>query len=89
MATYYALTTLNEQTNGWDIVALGADKAATLEAAYADIYRRNGSGPNRVHDIYTDTELKNLVVVSQTVARRRYGITDWSLDAYYGADDAD
>ena len=81
MATYYALTTQNSQMSGWSIVAHGTDQAAVREDAYRILSGRpDGDCSARVQDIYLDTELKNLRIVSKTRARRCYGIND---DVYY------
>jgi len=69
-ATYVAVTTTNPQY-GWNEVATGGDKEAVREAAERKIA---GNQWNQVKDIYTQTELTNLRVVSKTIAKREYGV---------------
>ena len=67
-ATYIAMTTHNYQMSGFHIIlAAGHNKQAVRDAAEAKIIG---------HDIYADTERKNLVVVSKTKAKK-LGF-DWS-----------
>lgn len=75
MATYYGLTTQNAQMSGWSIRAIGTDKAQVRREAEAEIERLNGPLIQQIGtNIFTQTELRNLVVVSETVAKRRYGL---------------
>lgn len=68
--TYVAVTTTNPQ-HGWHEVASGCDKDAVKEQAERQIA---GTQWNQVKDIYTQTELVNLRVVSKTDAKRKYGV---------------
>lgn len=70
MATYVAVTTTNPQ-HGWHEVTSGTDKEQVREAAERQIA---GAQWNQVKDIYTQTELTNLRVVSKTTAKREYGV---------------
>jgi len=78
--TYYALTTQNAQLLGWRIVAIGATIEQAAREALAAL------PPLRVDDLYTQTDHRNLRVVSETVARRRYGVNEGTVEAYYQAD---
>lgn len=69
MATYIAMSTINAQASGWDILARGTDKAAVEADGFAEVERRY---PDRL-DIYSDTMRANFVVVSLTRARRMAG----------------
>jgi hypothetical protein len=64
MAQYVAITTVNAQQSGWDVLARGTDKDAVRQEAWDSIV---GS------DIYADTYRKNLTVLSLTKARRVAG----------------
>lgn len=64
MATYVAISTINAQLSGWDVLARGSDKSAVEQQAWDGI---SGS------DIYADTLRKNLTVVSLTKARKLAG----------------
>lgn len=83
MATYIAMTTHNFQQNGMNkVVCAGSNRKAVEAAALAD---RELSGT----DIYADTYRKNLVIVSKTQAKRRYGFdfdawepTGYEIDHY-------
>lgn len=68
-AEYVAISTINAQMSGWDVLARGTDPRDVAEAAYAEIDRQY---PNRL-DIYSDTLRKNVVVTSLTKARRIAG----------------
>ena len=61
MATYIALSTINAQASGWEVLARGSVKSMVEECAWASIV---GS------DIYADTLRKNLTIVSLTKARK-------------------
>ena len=81
--TYYALTTQNAQMLGWRIVALGSDSTTVRQQAEAEIEQRNGALVQPVGtNIHTETELRNLVVVSEATARQRYGIREHQLDQF-------
>lgn len=69
MATYVALSTINAQMSGWQVLARGTDKAAVEQAADAAIAAEHVDPTN----IYRDTLSKNLRVVSLTNARRIAG----------------
>lgn len=69
MTTYVALSTINAQASGWDVLARGTDKTAVERAADERIAAEY---PNPT-DIYRDTLQKNLTVVSLTQARRIAG----------------
>lgn len=69
--TYVAVTTTNAQTNGWHEVARGADKQAVQAAAEQKIA---GHQWDQQKDIYTETELRNLHVVSKTNAKRTFKV---------------
>ena len=66
MTTYVALTTTNYQTNGYHEVARGGDKASVRLEAETKIV---GNQVDMPKDIYTQTELVNLIVVSKTKAK--------------------
>ena len=70
MSTYVAITTTNPQ-NGWHEVETGTDKATVRDAAERKIA---GNQWDKSKDIYTQTELTNLRVVSKTEAKRKYGV---------------
>lgn len=65
MATYYALTTINAQTNGWAVVGIGATK----DAAQTDA--EDTLGPINAQDIYSVTQYRNLTVLSRSAAIRK------------------
>lgn len=69
---YVAVTTVNVQ-DGWREVARGSDRAQVTETAEKRIC---GNQWNEVKDIYVDTQLKNLRVVSATKAKRVFKISD-------------
>lgn len=74
-SVYVALTTHNYQMSGMNIVvATGTDEEQVREEAERKISEKLVTEVGT--DIYADTELKNLVVVSKTEAKRRYGF-DW------------
>lgn len=75
-ATYVAVTTTNPQY-GWKAVETGTDKSAVRDTAERKIA---GSQWNEVKDIYTQTELTNLRVVSKTVAKRQYHVDIDAID---------
>lgn len=70
MATYVAVTSINPQC-GWYEVTTGTDKKQVRETAERQIA---GAQWNQVKDIFTQTELTNLRVVSKTTAKREYGV---------------
>lgn len=70
--TYIALTTHNFQMSGMNIlIAAGHDWEKVYDHALAEITRNLVTEIGT--DIYADTERKNLIVVSMTEAKRRYG----------------
>jgi len=71
MATYYAITTINAQ-HGWEVVCSGSDKAVVRELAEREIC---GDQWDHVKDIYVQTKLKNLAVLSKTDMQRRQPAT--------------
>lgn len=71
MSTYLALTTINFQQNGYKVVGQGVSKEVVRRQAEDEII---GNQKNQAKDIYTDTELKNLIVVSKSYAKRKFGI---------------
>lgn len=73
--TYYALTTQNAELLGWRIVASGSNAGQVFEQALATL------GPIQANDIYGQTDHRNLVVVSKTEAKRRYGVGGTAGDA--------
>lgn len=75
-ATYVAVTTTNPQ-HGWKKVEVGSDKDAVRDAAERRIA---GSQWNEVKDIYTQTKLTNLRVVSKTTAKRQYYVDIDAID---------
>lgn len=83
MATYYALTHM-DSTLPWRIVAIGADRRAVKQEALIAIEQREGSlltssgGVN----IWTQTAVRNLRIVSETVARRAYGVREEAVAAW-------
>jgi hypothetical protein len=76
MTTHVAVTSTNPQ-NGWRAVTTGNDKAAVRDAAEQKIA---GHVWNQAKDIYTQTELTNLRVVSKTTAKRNYGVDIDAVD---------
>ena len=70
MATYVALTTTNAQS-GWELLAERTTRDAAWRAGEDALDRRYGLPCDRAHDIYEDTERKNLTVLSLTTALRR------------------
>lgn len=76
MKTYVAITTTNPQ-HGWKQVGTGSDKNAVRDEAERSIA---GAQWNKVKDIYTQTELTNLRVVSKTTAKRQYGVDIDAID---------
>ena len=66
-ATYIAITSINPQTSGWQVMAAGHDKTLVGDYAYSLL-----TG----NDICTDTKRINLKVVSVSHAKRAYGF-DW------------
>ena len=64
---YVALSTNNFQQNGYSVIATGHYKNDVLKQAQR-IIDQNETG------IYRDTQLKNLIVVSKTEAKRKYNI---------------
>ena len=73
MATYLALTTHNYQQNGYHEVARGNKKQDVRAAA-------EQHGSLQGHDVYAETYRRNLIVVSKTAAKRRYG---FNADSWY------
>lgn len=72
MATYIALTTHNYQMSGMNIViAAGTNEQIVRDYAERKISERLVTPIGT--DIYADTELKNLRVVSKTKAQKLYG----------------
>lgn len=76
--TYVAVTSINPQ-HGWKEVATGSNQTELRDQAERKIA---GNQWNEVKDIYTQTELANLRVVSKTDAKRKYGVdidavTEW------------
>lgn len=76
MSTYVAVTTTNPQ-HGWKQIAIGSDKDAVRDEAE---HRIAGHVWNEVKDIYMQTELTNLRVVSKTVAKRQYHVDIDAID---------
>jgi hypothetical protein len=68
--TYVAVTTTNPQ-HGWKEVATGSNPTELRDRAERKIA---GNQWNQVKDIYTETELINLRVVSKTDAKRKFGV---------------
>lgn len=68
-AEYVAISTINAQMSGWDVLARGIDKGAVEATGYDQI---DVLYPNRT-DIYGDTLRKNLMVVSLSKARQIAG----------------
>ncbi len=68
MATYYAMTSTYPKRHNWQIVGVGVTPAG----AQRDAETRLGTLGDAVrnHDIYRETELKNLTVKSMTRAIR-------------------
>lgn len=91
MATYIALTATNPPSD-WHVVPdtdalgrgrllVGSDSDQLMR--YAEYTLHHGHPERRVNDIYLDTELVNLRVVSKTKALRVYGIRiEQELDAW-------
>jgi hypothetical protein len=68
--TYVAVTTTTPQ-HGWKEVATGSNKEQLRDEAERKIA---GNQWNTVKDIYVQTELTNLRVVSRTDAKRKFGV---------------
>lgn len=64
---YVALSTNNFQQNGYSVIATGHFQNDLRERAQRIIDEKETG-------IYRDTQLKNLIVVSKTVAKRKYKI---------------
>jgi len=79
MATYVAITTTNAQ-HGWSKVATGSNKKEVLAKAEQIIC---GDQMDQVKDIYTQTKMSNLKVVSKTVAKRTYGVDIDKVEMYW------
>lgn len=77
MEKYVAITTTNAQQNGWHEVASGTNKAEVQAQAERQIAGNQWDKPK---DIYTQTELANLTVVSATVAKRTYKVDPDQID---------
>lgn len=73
--TYVAITTTNPQ-HGWNEVCTGGDADAVRTEAERHIA---GNQWSQVKDIYMQTKLTNLRVVSKTEAKRTYGV---DIDAF-------
>lgn len=74
--SYFAITTVNAQQSGWYIVAEGDHKEKTLATGIKALNK------GQARDITTDTELKNLIVVSKSKAMREYGISKERLQTW-------
>lgn len=74
--TYVAVTTTNPQ-HGWNKVTTGAEKDQVREDAERQIA---GIQWDNAKDIYTQTQLVNLRVVSKTEAKREYGVDIDGID---------
>ena len=72
MSTYIAITTTNARV-GWKVIAYGSDSKSVADKAHQIIGDPAGITPGSVLDIYTETEHKNLRVVSKTLAMK-FGI---------------
>jgi len=71
MARYIAFTTQNAETLGWRVVyfgELGESRAHVDHIAAELVCRTQQDGPRA---ILIDTELENLVVLGETLARQR------------------
>lgn len=68
--TYVAVTTTNPQ-HGWNEVLTGDNAESVRDEAERKIA---GYQWNQAKDIYTQTKLTNLRVVSKTTAKREYGV---------------
>lgn len=68
--TYVAVTSTNPQ-QGWEEITHGTDKEQVQIDAESEIA---GAQWNQSKDIYTQTKLRNLRVVSKTTAKREYGV---------------
>ena len=64
MAEFIAISTINAQMSGWEVLARGADKATVHDEAWDSLVG---------DDIYADTLRKNLRVVSKSAALRIAG----------------
>jgi hypothetical protein len=74
--TYVALSTTNYNAEGYAAYTAGHSKQA-VEKRAREIFG------NDHNDIYSQTLHRNLIVVSRTVARRKWGVDiydDWSDD---------
>ena len=68
--TYYAMTTTCPRHHGWKIIAVGSSIAeAKLEAEA--LLGGNLGDAVRSHDVYRETELKNLTILSRSAAIRK------------------
>ena len=68
MKTYYAMTTTYPARHAWQIVGLGATADEAREQAEARLGTLGDAVRN--HDIYRETELKNLTIKSRSAAVR-------------------
>ena len=64
---YVALSTENFQQNGYSVIATGHYKNMLLKEAKRIIDEKEAG-------IYRDTQLKNLIIVTKTEAKRKYKI---------------
>ena len=79
---YYALSATG--TNDWSVEAEGEPgeaKAAVEERAMRAIC---GSQWDQPKDIYVDTLVKNLLVISKSQAHRRFPTAMWAWDHRFG-----
>lgn len=71
MSQFVAFTTQNAAMSGWSVVYIGgsADTKPEVEAVATRIIVRGQE--DQAKDIFVDTELKNLTVMTVPAARRR------------------
>lgn len=71
-AQYVALTTINSQQSGWDVVLVGEPGESRKTVEERAMRAICGDQWDHAKDIYVDTELKNLQVASKSEAARRF-----------------
>lgn len=74
MAEYVAVSTTNAQQNGWEAIVTGNNKKAIEEAAKRRIESDHTVRSTNTIDIYGETLLRNLRVVSKSEAKRKYKV---------------
>lgn len=71
--TCYAVTS----TGGDDFIVGGGEKSNCVQAKWDAEVEIGANLPAAQRDIYTQTKMKNLRLLSKTAAQRRYGKSAW------------